>query len=73
MQRDKKIKLGKSITALLLSIVLLVTSVPFTLAAGPGTYDPIPTFTGSENQPSLSNATTDTVCLKRRKLFQAIC
>lgn len=44
MQRDKKIKLGKSITALLLSIVLLVTSVPFTLAAGPGTYDPIPTF-----------------------------
>lgn len=44
MQRDKKIKLGKSITALLLSIVLLVTSVPFTLAAEPGTYDPIPTF-----------------------------
>ena len=44
MQRDKKIKLGKSITALLLSIVLLVTSVPFTLAADPGTYDPIPTF-----------------------------
>lgn len=44
MQRDKKIKLGKSITALLLSIVLLITSVPFTLAAGPGTYDPIPTF-----------------------------
>lgn len=44
MQRDKKIKLGKGITALLLSIVLLVTSVPFTLAAGPGTYDPIPTF-----------------------------
>lgn len=44
MQRDKKIKLGKSITALLLSVVLLVTSVPFTLAAGPGTYDPIPTF-----------------------------
>lgn len=44
MQRDKKVKLGKSITALLLSIVLLVTSVPFTLAAGPGTYDPIPSF-----------------------------
>ena len=48
MQRDKKIKLGKSITALLLSIVLLVTSVPFTLAAGPGTYDPIPTFNDDE-------------------------
>ena len=44
MQRDKKIKLGKSITALLLSIVLLITTVPFTLAADPGTYDPIPTF-----------------------------
>ena len=48
MQRDKKIKLGKSITALLLSIVLLVTSVPFTLAAGPGTYDPIPTFSDDD-------------------------
>ncbi len=48
MQRDKKIKLGKSITALLLSIVLLVTSVPFTLAADPGTYDPIPTFSDDD-------------------------
>lgn len=48
MQRDKKIKLGKSITALLLSIVLLITTVPFTLAAGPGTYDPIPTFNDND-------------------------
>lgn len=48
MQRDKKIKLGKSITALLLSIVLLITTVPFTLAADPGTYDPIPTFNADD-------------------------
>lgn len=48
MQRDKKIMLGKSITALLLSIVLLITTVPFTLAADPGTYDPIPTFNADD-------------------------
>lgn len=48
MQKISKIKIGKSITAVLLCVVLLVTSIPMVLAAGEGEYDPIPTFTESD-------------------------
>ncbi len=44
MQKNSKIKIGKSITAVLLCVVLLVTSLPLVLAKDPGTYDPVPTF-----------------------------
>ena len=40
MQKISKIKIGKSITAVLLCVVLLVTSIPMVLAAGEGEYDP---------------------------------
>ncbi len=44
MQKNSKIKIGKSITAVLLCAVLLVTSLPLVLAKDPSTYDPVPTF-----------------------------
>lgn len=50
MQKNSKIKIGKSITAVLLCVVLLVTSIPMVLAAGEGEYDPIPTFTESDKR-----------------------
>lgn len=50
MQKISKIKIGKSITAVLLCVVLLVTSIPMVLAAGEGEYDPIPTFTESDKR-----------------------
>ena len=39
MQKNSKIKIGKSITAVLLCVVLLVTSISMVLAAGEGEYD----------------------------------
>lgn len=50
MQKNSKIKIGKSITAVLLCVVLLVTSIPMVLAAGEGEYDPVPTFTESDKR-----------------------
>lgn len=50
MQKNSKIKIGKSITAVLLCVVLLVTSIPMVLAAGEGEFDPVPTFTESDKR-----------------------
>ena len=50
MQKISKIKIGKSITAVLLCVVLLVTSIPMVLAAGEGEFDPVPTFTESDKR-----------------------
>ncbi|MGN0520786.1 MAG: hypothetical protein ACI4LB_08615 [Candidatus Fimenecus sp.] len=40
--QKKSIKIGKSITALIMCLVLLVSSLPFALAATAGAYDPAP-------------------------------
>lgn len=58
MQKISKIKIGKSITAVLLCVVLLVTSIPMVLAAGEGEYDPIPTFTESDKGKRLQHLMT---------------
>ena len=42
MQKKTKSRIFKSITAVILCTVLVLTSVPFALSAG--AYDPIPTF-----------------------------
>lgn len=59
MQKISKIKIGKSITAVLLCIVLLVTSIPMVLAAGEGEYDPIPTFTESDKREAAATLNDD--------------
>lgn len=59
MQKISKIKIGKSITAVLLCVVLLVTSIPMVLAAGEGEYDPIPTFTESDKREATATLNDD--------------
>ena len=59
MQKIPKIKIGKSITAVLLCVVLLVTSIPMVLAAGEGEYDPIPTFTESDKREAAATLNDD--------------
>lgn len=59
MQKISKIKIGKSITAVLLCVVLLVTSIPMVLAAGEGEYDPIPTFTESDKREAAATLNDD--------------
>lgn len=59
MQKHSKIKIGKSITAVLLCVVLLVTSIPMVLAAGEGEYDPIPTFTESDKREAAATLNDD--------------
>lgn len=59
MQKISKIKIGKSITAVLLCVVLLVTSIPMVLAAGEGEYDPIPTFTESDKRQAAATLNDD--------------
>lgn len=59
MQKISKIKIGKSITAVLLCVVLLVTSIPMVLAAGEGEYDPIPTFTESDKREAAATLNAD--------------
>lgn len=59
MQKNSKIKIGKSITAVLLCVVLLVTSIPMVLAAGEGEFDPIPTFTESDKREAAATLNDD--------------
>lgn len=59
MQKISKIKIGKSITAVLLCVVLLVTSIPMVLAAGEGEFDPIPTFTESDKREAAATLNDD--------------
>ena len=59
MQKISKIKIGKSITAVQLCVVLLVTSIPMVLAAGEGEYDPIPTFTESDKREAAATLNDD--------------
>ncbi len=59
MQKNSKIKIGKSITAVLLCVVLLVTSIPMVLAAGECEYDPIPTFTESDKREAAATLNDD--------------
>ncbi len=59
IQKNSKIKIGKSITAVLLCVVLLVTSIPMVLAAGEGEYDPIPTFTESDKREAAATLNDD--------------
>lgn len=59
MKKNSKIKIGKSITAVLLCVVLLVTSIPMVLAAGEGEYDPIPTFTESDKREAAATLNDD--------------
>lgn len=59
MQKNSKIKIGKSITAVLLCVVLLVTSIPMVLAAGEGEYDPIPTFAESDKREAAATLNDD--------------
>lgn len=59
MQKNSKIKIGKSITAVLLCVVLLVTSIPMVLAADEGDYDPIPTFTESDKREAAATLNAD--------------
>lgn len=59
MQKNSKIKIGKSITAVLLCVVLLVTSIPMVLAAGEGEYDPIPIFTESDKREAAATLNDD--------------
>lgn len=59
MQKISKIKIGKSITAVLLCVVLLVTSIPMVLATGEGEYDPIPTFTESDKREAAATLNDD--------------
>lgn len=59
MQKISKIKIGKSITAVLLCVVLLVTSIPMVLAAGEGEFDPVPTFTESDKREAAATLNDD--------------
>lgn len=59
IQKISKIKIGKSITAVLLCVVLLVTSIPMVLAAGEGEFDPIPTFTESDKREAAATLNDD--------------
>lgn len=59
MQKNSKIKIGKSITAVLLCVVLLVTSIPMVLAAGEGEFDPVPTFTESDKREAAATLNDD--------------
>lgn len=59
MQKISKIKIGKSITAVLLCVVLLVTSIPMVLAAGEGEFDPVPTFTESGKREAAATLNAD--------------
>lgn len=59
MQKISKIKIGKSITAVLLCVVLLVTSIPMVLAAGEGEFDPVPTFTESDKREAAATLNAD--------------
>lgn len=59
MQKNSKIKIGKSITAVLLCVVLLVTSIPMVLAAGEGEFDLIPTFTESDKREAAATLNDD--------------
>lgn len=59
MQKISKIKIGKSITAVLLCVVLLVMSIPMVLAAGEGEFDPVPTFTESDKREAAATLNDD--------------
>lgn len=59
MKKNSKIKIGKSITAVLLCVVLLVTSIPMVLAAGEGEFDPVPTFTESDKREAAATLNDD--------------
>lgn len=59
MQKISKIKIGKSITAVLLCVVLLVTSIPMVLAAGEGEFDPVSTFTESDKREAAATLNDD--------------
>ena len=59
MQKISKIKIGKSITAVLLCVVLLVTAIPMVFAAGEGEYDLIPTFTESDKREAAATLNDD--------------
>lgn len=59
MQKISKIKIGKSVTAVLLCVVLLVTSIPMVLAAGEGEFDPVPTFTESGKREAAATLNAD--------------
>lgn len=59
MQKNSKIKIGKNITAVLLCVVLLVTSIPMVLAAGEGEFDPVPTFTESDKREAAATLNAD--------------
>lgn len=57
MQKRTKSRVLKSIIALALCVVLVLTSVPFALAAG--AYDPIPTFPTDKDERAVSAYTND--------------
>ncbi len=57
MQKRTKSRVIKSVTALVLCAVLVLTSVPFALSAG--AYDPIPTFSSNEEERDVSAYTND--------------
>lgn len=59
MKKISKIKIGKNITAVLLCVVLLVTSIPMVLAAGEGEFDPVPTFTESDKREAAATLNDD--------------
>lgn len=59
MQKKNR-KLGKRITALAMSIVLLATSMPFMIANAAGEYNPVPTWPAEKADRGVSAYTNDT-------------
>ncbi len=57
MQKNAKNRVIKSITAVALCAVMLLTSVPFAFSAG--AYDPIPTFSSNAEEREVSAYTND--------------
>lgn len=57
MQKKTKSRIFKSITAVILCTVLVLTSVPFALSAG--AYDPIPTFSSDRDEREVSAFTNE--------------
>lgn len=57
MQKKTKSRIFKSITAVILCTVLVLTSVPFALSAG--AYDPIPTFPSDKDDREVSAFTNE--------------
>jgi len=58
MQKKNR-KLGKRITALAMSIVLLATSMPFMIANAAGDYNPVPTWPAEKADRGVSAYTND--------------